>query len=382
MKVILLFHAALLFGTAVHACDQPPFSERYENLGTATWTEGDDGCEFRSTLLANDVTAAGVAHFQRRDGSAPLHVSFRLDLSELTSVNFIQSVSIAAATSRVAVPSGDGASADLFRLTVLGNIQGTSRQLGIFAACTSEPSGVCPAIVPITNDNPHIGLRLTIGAGDGSLQVWVDDDFEGAPTVSLEGLDNAAWLDVERVSLGLSSATPAFLANHTSESVTFAQVAMRLVSPIDTREGDVARDGDDQVFHGGFESSGAPGCGDEAPFIFPASSVSGTTCGGSHMLPTLASGSTRGFTPERLFVFSQPEPRDRTFIVDSELSSSMAVFVCSRQCGPSAHCIGGAASAPLAISQLPAGEHIVVVKALGPPNLCGEFDLDVFGPLD
>jgi hypothetical protein len=382
MKATLLFHAALLFAAAANACDQPPFSERYENHGTATWTQGDGGCELRSTLVANDVTAAGVAHFQRRDGSSPLHLSFRLDLSELTSVNAIQSVSIAAATSKAAVPSGDRTSADLFRLTVLGNIQGTSRQLGIVAACTSAPGGLCTAIAPITNDNPHIGLRLTIGAGNGSLQVWIDDDFEGAPTVSLQGIDNAALGAIERVVLGLNSASQAFLATHVGETVTFGQVAMRLVHPIQVVDANGTGAGDDQLFHVDFESVGAPGCGDDALPIPLGSTVVGTTCGGTHVLPTLASGSTSGYAPERLFVFSQPEPRDRTFQVNSELAPAMAVFVCSRQCGPSARCVGGAATAPLAISQLPAGEHIVVVKTLGPADLCGEFDLDIFGPLD
>ena len=381
MKATMLFLAACLFGTSAQACDQPPFSERYENHGIATWAQGNDGCELQSTLLANDVTAAGVAHFQRRDGAAPLHLSFRLDLSALTSLSLIQSVSIASATSKIAVPSGDKTSADLFRLTLFG-VQGAGRMLAIFAACTSEPDGVCTATVPIANDKPRIGIRLTTGAGDGSLRVWVDGDFEGAPTVSLQGIDNAALEGVERVVLGLSGASQAFLGKHAGETVTFDHVAMHLVDPIGVSDIRGMGPGDDQLFHVDFESNGAPGCGDDALPIFSQNTVVGTTCGGGHVLPTLASGSTSGYAPERLFVFSQPEPRDRTFQINSELAPAMAVFVCSRQCGPSARCIGGAATAPLAISQLPAGEHIVVVKALGPANRCGEFDLDVFGPLD
>ncbi len=381
MKATMLILAASLFGTSAHACDQPPFAERYENHGTATWVQGNDGCELQSTLLANDVAAAGIAHFQRRDGSAPLHLSFRLDLTALTPFSLIQSVSIASATSRVAVPSGDQTSADLFRLTLFG-IQGAERRLAIFAACTSEPDGECTATVPIKNDNPRIGIRLTMGAGDGSLQVWVDDDFEGAPTVYLQGIDNVALEGVERVGLGLSGASQAFLANHAGETLTFADVAMHLVDPIGIVDVSGISLGDDQLFHVDFESEGAPGCGDDALPIFSNSAVMGTTCGGSHVLPTLASGSTQASMPERMFVFSQPEARNRTFQINSELEPAMAVMVCSRQCGPSARCIGGAANAPLSISQLPAGEHIVVVKALGSTDLCGEFSLEVFGPFD
>jgi hypothetical protein len=382
MKATLLFHAALLFAAAANACDQPPFSERYENRGTATWTQGDGGCELQSTLLADDLATAGVAHFRRRDGSAPLHMSFRLDLSELTSVNSIQWVSIASATSKASVGTGSSASADLLRLSVFGNLQGTSRTLGIVAACEGQPGG-CMASAPLESDAPIIGLRLNIGSGDGLLQVWIDSDFDGPPTVSLQGLDNAAWAGVERVVLGLSSASGPFLTNHVGETVRFDQVAMTLTHPIGAIDANRGSDADDQVFHVGFESPGTPGCGDDALPILKNSTMVGTTCGGENEFPSIASGSTRANAPETVFKFTQDTPANISLTLHSEHPSVFGMFVCPSQCGPAAPCIAGTAGASglIDIPQLAAGDYFVVVKAVG-TNLCGEFQLDAFGPLD
>lgn len=382
MKTTMLFFAAWLFGTSAYACDQPPFSERYENYGTATWVEGDEGCELQSTLLADDLAAAGVAHFRRRDGSAPLHMTFRLDLSELTPVNPIQSVSIASATSKTAVGSGTDALADLFRVSVFGNVQGTGRSLGILAACTNDPFG-CNASVPLNNDRPVIGLRLQIGSGDGSLQVWVDSDLEGAPTLSLQNLDNAAWAAVERVLLGLSSATGAFLTNHVGETVRFDQIAMRLAHPIGGVAVHRGSDADDQVFYVDFESPGASGCGDDALPILKNSTMAGTTCGGENEFPSIASGSTRANAPETVFKFSLDTPENISLTLDSKHPSAFGMFVCPSQCGPAAPCIAGTAgsSGLLAFPQLAAGDYFVIVKSIG-TNLCGTFELDAFGPLD
>lgn len=347
-------------------CDIPPWSEIYESGGAVSIEQGDDGCSIAASLTMSLPTSAAVTHFRRRDVSAPLRASFRVDLSELNDLNALQLARLFSGVSQTAVPVDSAMDADVFTVIVFGNLAGTVRHLGFTAACTGAPGGRCSASVSLTTDRPTIGLELDIGKGDGALRWWIDRPFSEPPTGEFTEIDNATWIGVDRLSLGLASPTAAFAQTQVNSAVIFDRIEF----------------GDDLLAWRNHEIEGDPAC-PVGPPISPIFSTSGTTCGGSQFLPTLASGSTGPRTPARNYTLTL-EPPLSIHLTETEPFGA-AVFLCDLQCGPAARChFASVPGTPMAVPPgFPAGDYAVIVKAVGgPSSACGEYTLTLSGPLD
>ncbi len=343
-------------------CVEPPFTERYAFGGSLSEVGSGPGCRLEARL-SGMANGAATVHTVRRDAGEPLTMNFRADLSELIGQNAIQHVSLASAVSRMAIGEGSDATGDLFRVNVGGNLPGTAKVLHIGAACAGCPGNTRFASTPLASAHPFIRTELDIGAGiDGELRIWVDTDASEPPTLVLADLDNLAWAGVDRLSVGLGSASPSFLTAFAGIPVAFDRIGI----------------GDPQYFHSGFEPEGVA-C-DGSP-LFMNTLISGNTCTGGNLSPTLASGSTTARSPESIYTFSLAEERLWTFSIESPVPG-MSAFVCRDFCGPAALCLGaGSAGVPLD-AELPAGDYRVIVKQVGAPDQCGDFTLSTSGPLD
>lgn len=366
MRVVvssLIVLSMLLPGVASgQNCVEPPFTERYEFAGSLTDVGSGVDCRLEARLSGAPNGAATV-HTVRRDASEPLVMNFRVDLSALAGQNAIQQVSLASVVSNTVVGEGANATTDLFRVNAAGNLSGTSKALHISAACASCDGNTRSASTPLMSAQPFVRVELDIGAtSDGEVRVWVDRDASEPPTLVLADLDNLAWAGADRLSVGLSIPSPAFLAAFADVAVSFDRIGI----------------GDSQWFYAGFEPEGVA-C--DGPPLFANTMLSGSTCGGGNLSPTLASGSTSARSPERVYRFSLAEERTWTFYTDSAIPG-MSAFICRDFCGPAAHCMGAASgSAPLPVA-LPAGDYRAIVKQSGGAGQCGDFSLTVDGPLD
>lgn len=355
---------ALLAAPAVFAqdCVEAPFTEVYEHRGQVVSSAEVDGCAFDSTLTG-DATSAATVHTVRRDVPESLRMFFRVDLSELDGIDAVQTVSLASAVSQSVVGTGNDANADMFRILVYGNLPGDARWLAFTAACSVCGNNMAIGTLLLQSDRPEIGIELDIGAGsDGELRVWIDTPFGEPPSSTLSGLDNAAWFGAYRLSLGLSSPTPAFASAQSGNTVRFDRFGI----------------GDSQLVWRDFEPDGEV-C--SAPPLFTTIPVLGNTCGAEVLLPTLAAGSTNTQAPTHVYSLALPSP-GWPGVLTLESESDLAAFVCWEFCGPAVRCVGAATPGnPLPLAgALPGEQRVVVTSRL--PGICGEYTLGLNGPLE
>jgi hypothetical protein len=348
-------------------CSVPPFTEQHVVAGSATWTVDAEGCGLDAALNAG-VSSAAVAHYARRPDLGNFRMRFRVDLSELATLNAVQAVQLAAGVAGASAPPGAEATALLFQIGAFGNIQGTQKRLVVSAACAGQPGNRCSAASTLATERPTIGLDWISGpAASGHLRWWIDTDFDQAPTGVL-AVDNLAWGALERVVLGLSSPSTSFVANQGARTVRFDRIEVL----------------EDQLAWQDFESLDGGACTLDAlpPLVIGAGggTISGNTCGGTHSLTTLASGSTSSPTPERNYrvqitgVGFEQSPRPLTMTTSDP---NFAAFLCERACSPSARCHLVSSAGPAAGTFEP-GEYRLVVKALGGPSgQCGGWTVNV-----
>ena len=193
---------AMLLGPATAIACQPQFNETLALHGSAQWVGAGDECALRASV-ASASPAAATVHYRRQHPAAPLRLSFRVN-SPVPTFNTLASFTVARGTAD-RVPAGGPAEAALFQLVLSGNLPGTAVRMGMLAACSSEASGLCSVIVqdPVTFPL-QVTVELEVGEGPaGRLRYWAGD-ASGPPTATIENLDNARWIGVDRVSLGLS----------------------------------------------------------------------------------------------------------------------------------------------------------------------------------
>lgn len=341
-------------------CSHPPFNEVHADEGSADWSTLDSDCVLTSSLHTDAYgPAAGVAHF-RRNPEAPLRLRFKVDITALEMNLLTQAATLASGTSRTAYPT-ENPQAHVFRVDVVGHVQGP--RLALLAACQSNPSHVCTHLMPIEGSTPTIGLELDVGAGaEGELRLWVDKTFEETPSATLSNLDNAGWIGVDRIGLGLSSASASFRSSFGDQAVVFSEIEYN----------------DDQLLWSDFESDHASNCVGPFQPLFALAQNAGNTCSGtSNILPVLASGTTRSNSEEIIYTLSsEGEGNPFNLHIESFGEHDTSALVCERTCGPIKRCFGGVHAEANGTGyrqfQLPVGEYDLVVTSL---KTCGEYNV-------
>ena len=205
----LVFGAGCLASSVATACNVAPFNQTWNVRGSTEWVPNGNDCTLRASVSA-DSPAAATKHYRRADREATLRLSFVVaPAPALVSLDDTQRATLATGAA-LSVPAQGPPQASLFSVALGGVPSSAQPHLLFDAACASSAgvNGLCSAQVPVQfSDFPlRVTLELQMGAASaGRLQAWLGDDVSGAPAVSLDGLDNARWQGIDRVSLGLSS---------------------------------------------------------------------------------------------------------------------------------------------------------------------------------
>lgn len=223
-----------LAGTAAAACpDGPSVADggawsSASSLGgsLAIDTPGFDGTECRldASLTQNVGAAAAFVRDDTPSDEGRYRAQFLVDADALTGQNLMQTAKIFGATT----DNGFGGVSDVVRLTVFGNVTGTTRTLAIFTACEGEPSNTCSMTAPLTAGVNRIEIDWQKDAS-GSVNVWINNTNESSPTLTIDA-DNVSWGGVDFATLGLSMASAAFRASHLNNAVSFDEFDSRRTS--------------------------------------------------------------------------------------------------------------------------------------------------------
>lgn len=224
----LLGLGALAFASSAFAqCPSspvPPWSSQSVLGGTVAIVAGGyDGTSCRMNAQIT-VNGPGVNAFVRDNTPANeprYRAQFLINVDTLTGLNSIQSAKIFGASTDAA----HLALSDVVRLSVFGNLAGTSKVLGIFAVCEGQTGNQCSATTALAAGVNRIEIDWQKSA-TGSLRVWVNNSNEASPTVTLNG-NNNGWGGVDFATLGLANASPSFRANQLNRAVGFDEFDSR-----------------------------------------------------------------------------------------------------------------------------------------------------------
>jgi hypothetical protein len=197
----------------------PPWSSTSSLGGSLSSVAG--GLDGSACKLATSITlnGPGVNAFVRDNTPANeqrYRAQFIVNADALGAVNSIQSVKVLGASTDA---PANGVS-DNVRLTLFGNISGTTKVLGVFTVCAGQPGNLCSATANLVAGNNTVEIDWVKGAA-GTLKVWVNNNVEGTPTVSLTGNDSSAWGGVDFATLGLSTPSSGFRSAHLNQVVNF-----------------------------------------------------------------------------------------------------------------------------------------------------------------
>lgn len=355
---------------AAHACNGSAFSDPWNWGGDSAWASSGDSCDLEAQVWGVDASATASISYLRRQPSDPLRIRFTIDAPELPALNSIQGASFARGVARRVDVQSSGTT-PVFNLALFGNLAASNYYVSLQGWCAGESSHGCSAFsAPMTlSDFPlDVELDAEVGAGSaGRLRLWLNSDPDtSAPSVQLTDLDNAATGGIDRVAVGVFSTTPAF-----------NQVAAEV--PIVLRS---IESSDEQLFWSDFESLLAGNIETNRPplALGNLNTYSGTTCGGSELLPQVAYGTTSLLGP----VAIHPVTLGETLVsigLDHAGPIPFMIFLCEKGAGPSGACVAaGSRDMPLYWTSLPPREYQLVVGALN--SSCGEYTVALSGPLD
>ena len=216
-------------GTSCPASLSPaPWTATYNIGGTvASVAPGyaSTSCKMNASLTANLGSAGAFVRDDTPAAEGRYRAQFLVNANNLTGLTTTQSVRIFAALTdapALGVP-------ELVKLTVFGNVSGTTKSLGILTACNSGIGGFCATSAPLTGaaDNVYrIEIDWTKGA-TGGVKVWVNNNVEATTTASLT-VNNTSWTGgVDSAALGLAQAAPGFRSSQLNKIVFFDQFDSR-----------------------------------------------------------------------------------------------------------------------------------------------------------
>lgn len=196
----------------------------------AITTPGLKGTECTAAMSFNagaGGTAASMVRDDTPNNETRYRVRFVTDLNALTGFSGVQGVQIFTANSAAAFPAAGGS----IQTVRLGLIPGgaTGKQVSIVAACNVPANGyLCTAAAPLaaTGENT-IELEVVFGGtGTGKVNYWINNGTAGTPTGTLN-VDNAGWVGVDQIFMGLSNGTTSFRTTQATRQVKFDEFDSR-----------------------------------------------------------------------------------------------------------------------------------------------------------
>lgn len=192
------------------------------------------GYESSECRMDASITSAAFGSAFVRDESPNGEVRYRarflVNVDNLAGLNSVQSVRLFSANANTPYLN----IGEAVRVSVFGNLAGTTKSLGFAAACEGQPSNLCSTNVSLTGTGTHVVQIDWVkgAAGTGKVDIWVDNPTEASPTTSLPGNTNG-WA-VDYAVLGLSTPSTSFRTAQLNKVVSFDQFDSRRTTFIAT----------------------------------------------------------------------------------------------------------------------------------------------------
>lgn len=360
-----LLLASVLSPSNSPACGVAPFNESWNPSGSIAWIDSQGDCVLQASVSAARPAAA-IVHYRRADRTAPLRLGFVLTPAPaLNSIDDTQSAILASGTA-LSVPAGGPSQASLFRVKLTGDASGAHPQLVFQAACVSPAgtNGMCSAqrAIDFSGFPLRVTLQLTMGAASaGQLKVWLGDDVSGAPTLSLDDLDNERWGGIDRVGMGLSDVSGSLAPAIDAQPFSFSEITVN----------------EPRLFWSDFESDLSGGIVATGAPIGGLGNIGGDTCEGQSQFPAIASGTTQ-FAGLTMVHPLHLGPSAHLMLQVIPGSAPVSAFACPAGSGPSGPCVRIAGPLQdLNLLNLPAGDYQVVVGRMDAS--CGRYVLNAIG---
>ncbi len=219
-------------GSAMAQCpaslSPTPWSATVAAGGTAVSTAGGyagTACKLSATLTGNLGSASAFVRDDTPAAEQRYRAQFLINVDSLTGQTTAHLVRVFAATT----DAPNAGVSELVRLTVYGNVAGTSKTLGILTASTGGVGGFAGTAIPLSGGTAgvhRVEIEWTKGAA-GGVKVWLNNTTEASPTATLTA-NNTAWTGgVDSAVLGLAQASPGFRTAQTGRAVHFDQFDSR-----------------------------------------------------------------------------------------------------------------------------------------------------------
>lgn len=182
-------------------------------------------CKLNASITANLGSASAFVRDDTPAAEGRYRAQFLINVDNLTGQTSAQLVRVFAATTdapALGVP-------ELVKLTVYGNVAGTSKSLGILTASSTGVGGVAATNLPLTGGTAgvhRVEIEWNKGAA-GGVKVWLNNTVEATSSTELVA-DNTAWTGgVDSAVLGLAQASPGFRTAQVNKVVFFDQFDSR-----------------------------------------------------------------------------------------------------------------------------------------------------------
>lgn len=178
-------------------------------------------CQMTSTLNAGAGSFAAATVRDTTPSNEPRYrVQFLLNVDALTGLGSFE----AAYVFSVQSPSAHLGSPFVIRASVSG---GAARNLNVFTANEGGSGNLSQTTIPLAAGENVIEMDWQVGAGNGRLDIWVNNSNSATPTQSLTNLNNSGWGGVDAANLGLAAANNLFRNNHAGKAVAFDEFDSR-----------------------------------------------------------------------------------------------------------------------------------------------------------
>jgi hypothetical protein len=182
-------------------------------------------CKLNAAITGNLGSASAFVRDDTPAAEGRYRAQFLINVDNLTGQNTAQLVRVFAATTEA---SNAGVS-ELVKLTVYGNVTGTSKQLGVLTADSAGVGGFSATAVPLTGGTAgvhRVEIEWNKGA-TGGVKVWVNNTTEATPSATVTA-NNTAWTGgVDAAVVGLAQASPGFRTAQVNKVVYFDQFDSR-----------------------------------------------------------------------------------------------------------------------------------------------------------
>lgn len=173
-------------------------------------------CRLDAKLTGNFGFASAFVSDNSPDNEARYRAQFLVNVDSLSGLSIAQIVRIFGAdTSQPAHSLSFPVT-----LNLNGNVMGTQKVLNVITACESGVNAECTATLPLTASGVQTIEIDWVQGASGSLKVWLNNNNEASPDVSLS-VDNSAWGGIDNAHLGLYGATADFRSNQLNNVVSF-----------------------------------------------------------------------------------------------------------------------------------------------------------------